>query len=297
MVGLASGIFRVSENRQGGADLHAHTSSSDGVLTPGEMVLAAVEAELQAVAITDHDTLAGIGAARAEAQQQPIDLVAGIEISVRLRNLEIHLLGLFIDESCSQLRQLSLSSRRARRERAERMVERARSLRLDLSMQHIVQVAGSATIGRPHVAAAMVAAGIVPSPEIAFRRYLGTGRPLAVPRELIGAPEAIGIIHRAGGIAVVAHPGSSRVRATLLEELSAAGLDAIEVRHPRHGRQREQLLLEQCRRLGLLPSGGSDFHGPGRGTAKLGEYRVPMDWYQPLCRQAQERKAQAVAKE
>ena len=143
-----------------------------------------------------------------------------------------------------------------------------------------------APIGRPHLAQVLVDSGEVTTTQEAFDRYLGIGKPCAVPKQMIETSEAIVAIHLAGGAAVVAHPGSSRVREKLLGQLAGFGLDGVEVVHPRHAQQRRQLVRGLCEQLGLLPSGGSDYHGPGRGDSRLGKYSVSMDWCEGLRQRA-----------
>lgn len=284
----------------GGADLHAHTSASDGLLSPAEMVAAAVSAGLRVVAVTDHDTVAGVApaiAAAAELPGHPIEVVPGIEISCHSGGRELHLLGLFIDPRHAALRELAASQRRVRRERAEVMVARVQRDHPSMSMRLVEEQSAGGAIGRPHVARAMTDAGIVPDPQTAFDRFLGIGRPCFVPKELPRIEEAIAIVRAAGGVAVIAHPGSSRVRQSLYAELVEAGLEGVEVRHPKHGRQRERLLLALSVRHGLLPSGGSDFHGPGRGAADIGQHRVPIDWYENLRRRAEQRRGEMQSEE
>lgn len=276
--------------RSGGADLHAHTTCSDGRLSPERLVETAAHAGLQAIAITDHDTTDGIAPALRAALPRDIEVVAGIEISSCARGREMHLLGLFVDPRAGRLAQLAGLQLSRRRERAEHMVVRARGLGMELTMDQIDETAGGAPIGRPHVARALVRSGAVRSIDDAFRCFLAVGRPGFVPKALPAAAVAIETIHGAGGVAVVAHPGSSRIRDALLAELAAAGLDGIEVRHPSHGAQRERILLDACERLGLLPSGGSDYHGPGTGTPELGEVRVSTAWLSALRERAAERR-------
>ncbi len=242
---------------------------------------------LEAVAITDHDTIVGVAEASDAATRAGVEPVAGVEISCRIRDRGIHLLGLFVNAGSLTLLELTARVRQERELCASTAVARAQKLRLPLDMESIRRIAGDAAIGRPHLAAALVQAGVVPDLGSAFHSYLGIGRSLFVPKRLPSSAEAIAAVQRAGGVAVVAHPGSSRVRNSLLGELADQGLDGIEVRHPKHGRQRERILLDACQRLGLLPSGGSsDFHGPGRGDSQLGEHRVPSSWYHELRKRA-----------
>ncbi len=276
---------------QQSADLHAHTTCSDGTLTPEELVSAAVDAKLAAFAITDHDTVSGVARAQLAASATNVELIPGIELSSHAGGREVHLLGLFIEPGAGALGELADRQRAYREERAEVMVARLRRLGVSIDLAAVVEVASGAPIGRPHMAVALVQAGVVTAPQKAFDRYLGIGRPAFAPKKSTPAAKAISAIHGAGGVAVVAHPGSSRVRAKLLGELAAAGLDGIEVRHPRHPPRRQQSLMELCNYLGLLPSGGSDFHGPGRGDTRLGQYRIPIHWTERLRGRAEQHRA------
>jgi len=278
------------------ADLHTHTIRSDGVLAPTELIAQAARAGLAAIAVTDHDTTAGVHEAIAAGRNLEIEVVAGIEISTRTGNREIHLVGLFIDPDAEALAGLSQRQTRWRRERAEVMVERAANLGLDIDLERVDAAAAGAPIGRPHLAQVLVNSGDVISTQDAFDRYLGIGKPCAVPKQMVGTKAAIAAIHDAGGAAVVAHPGSSRVREKLLGELAKAGLDGVEVVHPRHPRRRQHQVRGLCEKLGLLPSGGSDFHGPGRGDSRLGEHSVSMDWCEGLRQRAKRHQAAKAAK-
>jgi predicted metal-dependent phosphoesterase TrpH len=273
----------------GGADLHAHTTCSDGQLTPQQLVAEALAADLQVLAITDHDSLDGIAAAADAAAGTGLEVVPGIEISCQAAGREVHLLGLFVDPGDAALNRLTLSQRESRRERATVIVERLRQRGESLTIEDIDLQAAGGPIGRPHVARAMLAAGIVIDMQSAFDRYLGIGRACFVPKRLPTAQDAIVLVREAGGVSVLAHPGSSRVRQAVITDLANAGLDGVEIRHPKHSRQREEILLALSRRLGLLPSGGSDFHGPGRQAARLGQYRVPVSWSENLRQRAHER--------
>lgn len=278
-------------------DLHTHTDRSDGELSPAALVAAAEQIGLSAIAITDHDTLAGVAEARLAARGSDIEVVSGIEITTAFGGRELHLLGLFVDESDGVLQRICEQQHASRDERAVVMVERISRLVGRLELETVQEQAAGAPIGRPHVARAMVSRGLVESTQQAFVRYLGIGRPCHVPRRLPATPTALEAVHGAGGIAVVAHPGSSRVRDKLLTELAQAGLDGVEVRHPRHPPHRERLLLALCQRHGLLPSGGSDFHGLQPGASRLGQHRVPASWLEALRQRARDRRSEAMRKE
>lgn len=272
-------------------DLHAHTNRSDGLLEPADLVTQAAQAGLAAIAVTDHDTTAGIRLAQTGADTLPIEVVPGIEISSRAGNREVHLLGLFIDPDAPALAEMCVRQRAWRRERAEVMVERAIELGLDIDMDRVDASAAGAPIGRPHLAQVLVDTGAVLATQEAFDRYFGMGKPCYVPKQMLSTADAIVSVHEAGGAAVVGHPGSSRVRERLLTELAAAGLDGAEVVHPRHGKHRRELMLGLCEKLGLLPSGGSDYHGPGRGDSQLGDHGVSLDWCEGLRRRADTHRA------
>jgi predicted metal-dependent phosphoesterase TrpH len=264
------------------ADLHAHTNCSDGILSPAELVAQASAAGLAMIAVTDHDTTDGVEEALAAGAAADIEVVPGIEISTRTGNREVHLLGLFIDPSAAVLAEVSRSQRSARDERADVMVARAAALGLDIDLDRVHAAAAGAPVGRPHMAQVLVDTGAVAATQDAFDRYFGIGKSCFVPKRMLATTEAIAAVHAAGGAAVVAHPGSSRVGEKMLGELAAAGLDGVEVVHPRHAKKRRHLLRGLCGRLGLLPSGGSDYHGPGRGDSQLGADGIPLDWCEGL---------------
>lgn len=273
------------------ADLHTHTSCSDGVLTPADLVAQAAAAGLAAIAVTDHDTTSGVAEAVGAGAERGIEVVPGIEISTRTGNREIHLLGLFVDLNSEVLAEIGQRQRGWRRERAEVMVERAANLGLNIDLARVDAIAAGAPVGRPHLAQVLVDEGDVATTQEAFDRYLGIGKPCSVPKQMIATNDAIVAVHLAGGAAVVAHPGSSRVREKLLGELAAQGLDGVEVVHPRHPHRRQHLVRGLCQKLGLLPSGGSDYHGPGRGDSRLGEHTVSMDWHEGLRQRAERHQA------
>lgn len=256
------------------AELHTHTVHSDGVLTPEQLVEAAVEAGLCALAVTDHDTLGAIPAARAAATDRDLELIAGIEFSSAWGDVDLHLLGLFVDETDPGIRRAAERYHEVRRERARNMLAALERLDVAVEMEAVERISGPGSIGRPHVAQALVEAGHVGDPDEAFARYIGVGRPGWVPKPGIDAGEVCDRVHAAGGIAVLAHPASSRVSTRVIEELAERGVDGVETRHPRHSRGQADHLERLARRLSLLTTSGSDYHGPGRGTTRLGEYPV-----------------------
>jgi predicted metal-dependent phosphoesterase TrpH len=253
-------------------DLHIHSTASDGFLPPEEVVLAAVEARLDLISLTDHDTVAGISAAIEAARPHPIQVIPGIEMSTGSEVAELHILGYFIDPTDPTLLAHTARASGARRERMEDILSRLRAQGVELSFEAVeAQAKDGGVLGRPHLAQAMVGAGIVSTVDDAFIQYIGNASPAYVPLRLVDPPAAIRIIRNAGGIAVWAHP-PIRYFHDLLPGLVEAGLAGVEVYRPRMVPDRLLKLERGARNAGLLLSGGSDWHGPGGGP--LGEFRV-----------------------
>lgn len=247
-------------------DLHMHSTVSDGSLSVRDLVEIVHEAGISVFALTDHDTVDGLAEARAEARRHGMELVNGVEISTRVGSLELHILGYGFDPAHPGLLDQLRNQQRARRERIPAIVAKLGSLGVPLEVEDVLAVAGSSNPGRPHVAKALLARGLVATMEEAFRAYLHSDAPSYVPKPLPSAAEAIAWIHGAGGKAVWAHPqGRSLHRpggvALLARELRAAGLDGIEVVHPSHDDPTRRRLRRLARELELVPTGGSDFHG------------------------------------
>ncbi len=276
---------------QARAELHTHTIYSDGVLTPEELVAEADRVALAALAVTDHDIVVGVTPARAAARDLDLEIVAGIEFSTNLGDREIHMLGLFVDEADDGLIKCARQSRRFRHQRAGEIVDRLNDLGVGVELAAVEAAAGDGSIGRPHIARVLVEQGAVATLDEAFRRFIGIGRPAFVPKPTVGAKEVIRVVHRAGGVAILAHPASSRIRREEIHELVGLGLDGFEVIHPKHTSSVRKKLGRLIEEMGLLPSGGSDFHGPGAGTTELGEHAVPIEWLEALRSAAMEHRA------
>ena len=243
------------------ADLHAHTTFSDGVLSPEALVARAVDKHLAALAVTDHDTIEAIPRARAVAGTV-LQLVPGIEMSTAFEGADLHILGYYIDPDHGPLR------------------ERLGAMGLSVDIDEVLELAGPGVIGRPHVAEAMVRAGLVTDFDEAFERYLGAHAPAYVARPAFSPGEAIQLIHAAEGVSVLAHPGS-QMPDGVIERLCGSGLRGIEVWHPQHGAATVRRYQALAQRLGLLTTGGSDFHGEHR-SVDLGELPVPISVLDPL---------------
>jgi predicted metal-dependent phosphoesterase TrpH len=257
-------------------DLHLHSTASDGTTAPEAVVRAARLAGLLAIALTDHDTVEGIAEARDTAQSLGVRLVAGVELSAYEGDEEIHVLGLHLDR-LDEMRNALAIFQVARRERAEGIVRLLNGLGVRITFADVLAVAKDAAIGRPHVARALVENGWAMDLRDAFDRYLGAGRPAYLDKRRISIPEAIALIHRCGGIAVLAHPGPDGSK-DRIESLAAMGLDGIEVIHPSHSAEDRARLLALTKHFELVPSGGSDSHGGADGVRVVGAMKVPGEW-------------------
>ncbi|MCS7155772.1 MAG: PHP domain-containing protein [Bacteroidota bacterium] len=255
------------------ADLHTHTTCSDGRLTPRELVRRAAQVGLGAVAITDHDTVAGLEEAYAESRSRGLELIPGLELSVRWVDRDLHLLAYGIDPDHGDLRKALEALREARLERLRQMVRNLGEIGIRISLDRVLEVAGSGVVGRPHLAQVLVEAGWARTPAEAFARYLGSEGPVAAPRVGVPLEEALRLIHRAGGVAVIAHPGP-RLAGAPLAALIRAGLDGIEVVHPRHSWRWARYYGELAREAGLIATGGSDYHGGPEEEAYFGSVVV-----------------------
>ncbi|HZW89546.1 MAG TPA: PHP domain-containing protein [Myxococcaceae bacterium] len=243
-------------------DLHSHTTASDGELSPEDLLARARAAGVTTLAVTDHDTVKGLARARAAGEAQGVRLVPGIEVSTESEGREIHILGHFVNPEEPGLAGFSDRLRDERAERMGRMVERMNQLGFPVTLAEVERVAAGAHLGRPHLALALLGRGYVTSSKEAFDRFLGDGKPGYVDRFRVSAEDAIAMLHRAGGTATIAHPGSSRVSPYTLERLTRAGLDGLEIFHPDHVPSQREAFLRQANALGLVPTAGSDYHGP-----------------------------------
>jgi 3',5'-nucleoside bisphosphate phosphatase len=273
------------------ADLHTHTTASDGAHTPTVLVQRAFERAVRAIAVTDHDTVAGVAEARTAAEARGMAFLSGIEISATLESAtlgnitlenaeperEVHILGYDVDESNVALVRYSKECYGERTRRAERIVTRLHELKKPLTMGAIREVSGNGTIGRHHIGIAMRNAGLVRTVREAFDKYLADDAPAAVPKWSFPAAAAIRLIHQAGGVAVLAHPARV-VSEEHLEMLIASGLDGVEVHHPAHEGLVADFYAYFTESRHLLGSGGSDYHGGSkRDDSNLGRYGLTQE--------------------
>jgi 3',5'-nucleoside bisphosphate phosphatase len=248
-------------NVDGKIDLHTHSIASDGELEAPEVAARAKAAGLSVWALCDHDTVAGLPAADAAAKRHGLRLVPGIEVSAFLGSKEIHVLGHFLDAAHPRLRQFEDDLAVHRRRRMEQIVERLAAVHVNIRVADIEKWSGGKTIGRPHVARAIMEAGHVGSIKEAFDRFLAEGKPAYVSRFRLEIADAVALVRSAGGTATIAHPGVSRVDARAMEKLRAAGVDGLEVHHADHDPGMRERFLRMADSLGMIPTAGSDFHG------------------------------------
>ncbi len=245
----------------------------------------AAEAGLAAIALTDHDTTGGLEEALEAGRRLGVEVVPGIELSASLEGREVHLLGYFIRREDARLSERLASLQSERAERIERIVARLNEQKIPVTIEEVRSFAGGQSVGRPHVADALVSGGFVPSYEIAWRDYLSAGGKAYVERTKIPLPEAISLVHACGGVVSVAHP-TLNLGLDALENVAGLGVDALETVHPRVTESEARALGDLCRRRGLLESGGSDCHGDRRGAPTMGLYRVPLERLDALRRLA-----------
>ena len=270
-------------------DLHLHTTASDGLLSPGDLVARAAAAGITVLAVTDHDTIAGLAAAREAAIARGIELVPGIEITAVEGTRDVHVLGYFFDPSSASLAAFLERQRADRVRRFRAMAERLNALGAAVDAEMLLTMQASTpgrSIGRPQLADALVAAGHALDREDAFDRFLAHGGPAYVPRSGVPPHEVIDLVARAGGITSIAHPGLLRDDG-LVRRLARAGLTAIEVRHSDHDDATEHHYRQMAASLGVAVSGGSDFHGDtGHRAAMLGAVTLPRPDFAELERRA-----------
>lgn len=259
------------------ADLHTHSLHSDGIYTPTKVVLMAAAAGLKAMALTDHDTVDGVAEAIAAAPPG-FTVITGVELSSTFRGREIHLLAYDLDHTDPGLVEFLAPMRQQRRLRAERIVARLNQLGVPVTMEEVERNAGgeAGSIGRPHVADAIVAHGAAADIDDAFARFLRRGQPAYMPRAFVEVKDAIGLARAHGGSIVVAHPALNLGESDT-EALAREGLDGIEVWHPKQAHDQRERLRQLTAKLGLVASGGSDYHGPGRNRHEIATSGVSME--------------------
>lgn len=264
-----------------GPDLHIHSTASDGTLAPRDIVDRAARQGIPAIAITDHDTVAGVEEAIAEGARRGVTVVPAVELSAGAGERGMHIIGYFIDHTDPVLLDRLERLRATRLRRAHAMVQALRDAGLAIDLADVLAAADGGAVGRAHVAQTLVRAGHATSIADAFERMLGHGRPFYVPKPVAPPATVIGWIRDAGGIAVLAHPGVSGVD-DLIDRLASWGLGGIEAYHTDHDDAERERYLRRASELGLLVTGGSDFHGDDRPGGGLGSAQVPESVLGPL---------------
>jgi predicted metal-dependent phosphoesterase TrpH len=272
------------------ADLHLHTNFSDGTYTPEELVGHAGRHGLSAVALTDHDTVEGCARMAEACAQAGLEFIPATELTAELDGIELHLLGYFVDTQNPSLLKEMAKFQLVRQNRIREMVARLNQLNIPLPADAVFAIANCRSPGRPHVGRALVQGGFCASMDEAFERFLKKNRPAWVPKFKISALVAIGLIHGAGGLAVMAHPGLNRTDENI-PELVEAGLDGLECFHSKHSASQAGHYTRIAQEFDLAVTGGSDCHGLSKGKPLIGTVKLPYEYVEKIKGLARERKA------
>ncbi len=271
------------------ADLHLHTNFSDGTFTPEEVARQGKLHNLAAMALTDHDTIEGCARMAAACAVEGIEFITGTELTAELQGNELHLLAYDLDPGNEAFLKEVGRFQSVRQDRIREIVARLNRLNVPLRPEAVFAIANCRSPGRPHVARALVQAGLCSGLNEAFERFLKVNRPAWVPKCKMSCPDAINLIRQAGGVAVMAHPGLNRTDA-MIPELVDAGLDGIECFHSKHPDSMTRHYLELADRYQLLVTGGSDCHGLNKGKPLIGSIKLPYEHVEKLKEKAAERK-------
>ena len=264
-------------------DLHTHTLASDGLLSPTELVREAAKRSVEVLGVTDHDTLDGLDEAVEAAEEVGITLVPGVELSTTIPGPEIHILGYFVNRADRQFRERLRTLAEDRVRRIERVVAQLNAAGYPIDLDQILAEAEQGSVGRPHVARALIGIGAASDMNDAFGRFLRRGTVGWAPRTPFTAEEAIGILRDNGAIPVLAHPYSTGDPAAMAERLAPAGLMGFEVHYGEYTDEQQAILANIAKRHGLVPTGGSDYHGPRfREGRDLGTVNVPRTDFEGL---------------
>ncbi|MCP4725448.1 MAG: PHP domain-containing protein [bacterium] len=255
------------------ADMHLHTSMSDGLLSPQELILKIKNAGITIFSITDHDTVAALDEMKRRSEFFGLTTVPGVELSAEYNNVDMHFTGYFINYHSKRFLDYLYLFRRRRFQRAQEILIKLKKLGITISIDRITELAGNGPIGRPHLADAMIEVGTVDSRNEAFDKYLNKDGPVYVEKYRITAQEVIELIHSIGGAAFLAHPGINDLEKTI-PEIKELGLDGIEIIHPKHNEDQTKRLEALAGKMSLLTTGGSDFHGGEEDENNLGKFYV-----------------------
>jgi predicted metal-dependent phosphoesterase TrpH len=276
------------------ADLHLHTFFSDGTFSPEELVGHGTRLGFAALALTDHDSVEGAARMTVACAAAGIEFIPGTELTAEHKDTELHILGYFLDTQNQTLLAEIAKFQVVRQGRIREMVAAINKLGVPLQEETVFALANCKSPGRPHVARALVKAGLVKNLDEAFERFLKKGRPAWVPKAKMSALEGIGLIHQAGGLAVMAHPGLNHSD-DMIPALVAAGLDGIECFHTKHSTAMVERYLGIAEKHHLLVTGGSDCHGFSKNKPLIGTIKLPYDHVAQMKAKVAERKAAVVA--
>jgi predicted metal-dependent phosphoesterase TrpH len=272
------------------ADLHLHTFFSDGTFTPEELVERASKLGFAAIALTDHDTVEGCERAATACAAAQMEFISGTELTAEHADTEVHILAYFVDTQNQTLLTRIAGFQSVRQNRIREMVAALNKLGIPLKAESVFALANCKSPGRPHVARALVKEKLIGNLDEAFERYLKKGRPAWVPKTKMSALEAVELIHQAGGLAVMAHPGLNRTD-EIIPDLVAAGLDGIECFHTKHSTTMAARYLEIADKFHLLVTGGSDCHGFSKNRPIIGTVKLPYEHVEKLKAKVAERTA------
>jgi len=271
----------------GQADLHIHSTASDGRLTPAEVVKEAARRGLKFMSLADHDTVDGIAPAKEAAKNFPeLKVIPGVEISTDIPEGEAHVLGYFIDYASRELEEKLDRFRNSRLKRAQGMVAKLDKLDIHLDWPRVQQIAGASVMGRPHIALAMLEKGYIDSFKQAFTDYIGHDGPAYVEREKITPAEAVALIIKARGLAVLAHPFTVNEPEAMIIELKAAGLAGIEAYYNNYTAEDVSRLVAIAKKHNLIATGGSDYHGLDSSETAIGGIDLPLASVEKLIAKA-----------
>jgi predicted metal-dependent phosphoesterase TrpH len=272
------------------ADLHLHTNFSDGTFTPEELAERGQKAGLSAMSLTDHDTVEGCARMAIACGERGIRFISGTELTAEMEGSEVHLLGYFVDIENQMLLGEMKKYQSVRQSRIHEMVRKLNELNIPLTAEAVFKLANCRSPGRPHVGRALVQEGFCTNMDEAFDRFLKKHRPAWVPKMRVSAREAIELIHNAGGLAVMAHPGLNRTDESI-PRMVDEGLDGIECYHTKHSPSTSEHYLKIAARYNLLVTGGSDCHGYSKGKPLIGGVKLPGEHLEKLLSAYEARKA------
>jgi hypothetical protein len=259
------------------ADLHCHTTASDGLLTPGELVELASQRGLKAVAITDHDTISGWNEAEIVGSELDLVILRGVELNTVWYNKEVHVLGYQLDSESKKMRERLSELQLSRYNRTREILDKLKQIGIEIPVEDVLQFTRGESVGRPHIAQALVKHGYAADNQEAFVRYLGLGAPAYVPRFKLDTVEGIRFIRESKGVAVLAHPGVQGLKESTIASWVNEGLQGLEIIHSDHNSIDQEFYSKIAHKYDLIMTGGSDFHGDNKPNVSLGKWGVSLD--------------------